>query len=171
MNIPAGPRGRHCSLHLSLSLLFFSTVWLQRLSCNIHVRWCWCRDKAGNMPSARHITHLLLFYVLITFSAAADGRQMRPWWRFRSWEVTGVACVPRWRGLDICSPRNLDLLPNVIVVCTKQGRKENVTVQAKSIKGLPSKLKLVSFTWTKAVSAKHKLITPQHVQTRYKYVL
>lgn len=124
MNIPASPRGRHCILHLSLSLPAVSSPQFDFKDSPVTSAsgGAGARDKARNMPSARRITHLWLFYVLITFSAAEDGRQMRPW-RFRSWEVTGVACVPRWRGLDICSSHHLDLLPNVIVVCTNQERK------------------------------------------------
>lgn len=92
MNIPVRPGGQRCILHIVVFFLSLPSFLLYSSTSKTHSLAEFKSgggggggggvkggvvDKAHNMLSARHITHLLLFYVLITTSAAADGRRIR----------------------------------------------------------------------------------------------
>lgn len=92
MNIPVRPGGQRCILHIVVVFLSLPSFLLYSSTSKTHSLAEFKSgggggggggvkggvvDKAHNMLSARHITHLLLFYVLITTSAAADGRRIR----------------------------------------------------------------------------------------------
>lgn len=92
MNIPVRPGGQRCILHIVVVFLSLPSFLLYSSTSKTYSLAEFKSgggggggggvkggvvDKAHNMLSARHITHLLLFYVLITTSAAADGRRIR----------------------------------------------------------------------------------------------
>lgn len=92
MNIPVRPGGQRCILHIVVFFLSLPSFLLYSSTSKTYSLAEFKSgggggggggvkggvvDKAHNMLSARHITHLLLFYVLITTSAAADGRRIR----------------------------------------------------------------------------------------------